>query len=85
MTHEELLNKAMEALRKLEPQMQRHERIRGVTVDRLPKRRVRDAVVINFKSDEDVGSIEVTMERDTGKMIGAKHAPPKKKSDDKAA
>jgi len=77
MTHTELLNKAIEWLRKLEPRIP--ERIRDVTVDRLPKRRVRDAVVIDFESDDDIGSIQVTMERDTGKMIGTKHAPPKKK------
>ena len=83
MTHEELLSKALEALRKLEPRMP--EQVRDVTVDRLPKRQVRDAVVIDFKSDENVGSIQVTMERDTGQMIGVKHAPPKKKRDDHAS
>lgn len=79
MTHDGLLNKAIESLRKLEPRMRTNERVRDVTVDRLPKRRVRDAVVIDFESDDNNGSIQVTMERDTGKMIWAHHAPPKEK------
>ena len=82
MTHDELLNKAIESLRRQEPRMQMHEGVCGVTVDQLPKRRVRDAVVIDFESDENIGRIQVTMERDTGKMIGSKYAPPKKKLDD---
>lgn len=76
MTHDELINKAIESLRKLEPRMS--EAVRGVTVDRLPKRRVRDAAVIDFESDENVGRIQVTMESDTGELIWAKHVPPKK-------
>jgi len=76
MTQDELLTKAIEVLRKLQPQM-KSDRIRDVTVDRLPKRRVRDAVVIDFESDENVGKIQVTMERDTGEMINAKYVPPK--------
>jgi len=65
--------------------MRMQEGVCDVTVDRLPKRRVRDAVVIDFESDENVGRIQVTMERDTGKMIGSKYAPPKRESDDSVA
>jgi hypothetical protein len=77
MTHDELTAKAIEWLRKIEPKMP--ERIRSVTVDRLPKRRVRDAVVIDFSSDDNIGTIQVVVERETGKIIGTSHSPPKEK------
>jgi hypothetical protein len=80
MTHDELITKAIEWLRKIEPRMP--ERIRDVTVDRLPKRRVRDAVVIDFSSEADCGTIQVVIERDTGAIIGTSHAPPKGKPKD---
>jgi hypothetical protein len=65
MTHDELLTTAIEWLRKFEPKLP--DRIRDVTIDRLPERRVRDAVVIDFDSDADRGSIQVLLERDTPK------------------
>jgi hypothetical protein len=83
MTHDELLAKAIEWLRKWESRLP--ERVRDVTVDRLPKRRIRDAVVIDFESDDNRGKIRITLDRDTGEMLGASHAPPTKKSDDHAA
>ncbi|MBI5686453.1 MAG: hypothetical protein HZC54_15380 [Verrucomicrobia bacterium] len=75
MTNEELLAKAIECLRgftRVAP-----DPIRDVTVDRLPKRRFRDAVVIDFSSDEDRGKIQIVLERDTGATISVTHSPPK--------
>jgi hypothetical protein len=77
MTNEELVQKAIEWLRKMEPKLP--ERVRDVTVDRLPKRCVRDAVVIDFTTDEHHGAIRVVMERDTGAFIGTTHTPSESK------
>ena len=79
MTHDELVAQAIEWFRQIEPKMPDH--IRRVTVDQLPKWRVRDAVVIDFSSDEDLGRIEVMMERDTGDLIAVSHAPPGQEAD----
>ena len=78
MTHEQLVTKAIKWLRKIE----RHfsDGVRYVPVDRLPKRRVRDAVVIDFYSDENGGSTQVVMERETGIVIEAGHTPSKRKA-----
>jgi hypothetical protein len=78
MTHDELITKAEEWLRKIEREMP--ECMRDGSVDQMPKRQVRDAVVIDFSSDEDIGTIQVVMERDTGAPIGATHTPPKTKN-----
>ena len=75
MTHEELTTKAIEWLRKFESKLP--DQVHDVTVDRLPKRRLRDAVVIEFSSDEDRGKIQIVLERDNGTLIGATHTPPK--------
>jgi hypothetical protein len=83
MTHDELAAKAIDWLRRIEPRMP--DRLRGVTADRLPKRRVCEAVVIDFTSDEDRGSIQVVMERDSGDLIGVTHSPPKGRAGDGAA
>ena len=79
MTHDELVAKAIELLRQIEPKLPDH--IRRVTVDQLPKWRLRDAVVIDFSSDEDLGRIEVMMECDTGDLIAVSHAPPGQEAD----
>src|SRR5262249_2645761 len=75
MTDEELVTKAVEWLQRFESKMP--DRLHGVTADRLPKRRIRDAVVIDFTSDEDRGSIRVVMERETGDLIESSHSPPR--------
>ena len=75
MSNDELLTKAMELLRELEPDLP--EEIRDVTVDRLPIRRFRDAVVIDFSSDMDRGTIQLTLEKDTGAFIAGSHTRPK--------
>ncbi len=80
MTDDELLGKAIELLRKLEAKLP--DNVRDVTVDRLPKRRLRDAVVIDFSSEEDRGSIQIVLERETGALIGASHVPPKARQKD---
>lgn len=67
--------KAIEWLRKTESKLP--ERIRDVRVDRLPNRRMRDAVVIDFTGDGDQGSIQVVLERDTGELLRTTHARPK--------
>jgi hypothetical protein len=83
MTHEELLTKAIEWLRAMEPRLP--ERFRHLTVDCLPKHRVRDAVVIEFGGDENRGRIQITLDRETGDILGANWPSPMKKSDDNAA
>jgi len=80
MTHDELILKAIEWLGRLEPTMP--DSIRGVTPDRLPKRRLRDAVVIDFTSDEERGSIRVVMDRETGDLIETSHSPPRTRTGD---
>ncbi len=84
MTNEELLTKAIEKLRALEARRTDiPERLRTVTVDQLPKRRVRDAVVIDFERDEKGGRIQIFMDRESGDMISATYNPPKHACDDK--
>jgi hypothetical protein len=80
MTDDELITKAIEWLRKFDSHLP--EQIHDVTVDRLPKRRLRDAVVIDFTSEEDRGTIQVVLERETGALIGATHTPPKSRQKD---
>ncbi len=77
MTRKELVAKAIECLRKIEPELP--DGLRDISVDQLPKRRIRSAVVINFSSDENRGSIEVFMDRDTGALIAVSHTPPRNK------
>jgi hypothetical protein len=79
MSHDELIAKAIEWLRRIEREMP--DGMLGGSVDKMPKRQVRDAVVIDFSSDEDIGTIQVVMERDTGAPIGATHTPPKTKNE----
>ena len=80
MTNDELLNKAIEWLRKIESHLD--EPICNLKVDRLPKTRFRDAVIIDFESDDKIGSIRVFIERDTGNIVEAHHTPPKKEADE---
>ena len=82
MTDDELIAKAIGWLRKIEPELPDH--LRFVTVDQLPKRRIRTAVIIDFSSDEERDGIEVWMEPDTGDLIGVSHTPLKgRKTDDR--
>jgi hypothetical protein len=81
MTHEELLTKAIEWLRKMEPRLPK----RVTDLSGLPKSRVRDAVVIDFESDEGPASIQITLDRETGVVLFANWPTPTKKSDDNAA
>jgi hypothetical protein len=84
MTNDELLTKAIEKLRALEARRtDTPERLRAVTVDQLPKRRIRDAVVIDFERDEKGGRIQIFMDRESGDMISATYNPPKDACDDK--
>ena len=82
MTNDELLSKAIKAIERLDGHMP--ESLRNVTVERLPKRRFREAVVIDFEGDEGGGTIQVTIERDTGEIIGMALTPPKKKPSEAA-
>ncbi len=76
MTDEELLTKAIEKLRTLEAHRTNvPDRLRTMTVDRLTKRSVRDAVVIYFEDENTDGRIEVFMDRESGEMIAANYLP----------
>ncbi len=46
----------------------------------LPKSRAVDAVVVYFESDEHNGMIEVILQRDSGKLLGATLSPHKPKA-----
>jgi len=66
MTHDELLGKAMEELRKVGRAFERHAdklgaEVRWPNVDELPKRTIRDAVCISFEANDDRGRIEMVM------------------------
>ena len=83
MTNDELLAKAIEKLRTLEKRGEDvPDKLRTVTVDQLPKRRVRDAVVIDFERDQSSGRIQIFMDRESGDMISATYNPPKDACDD---
>ena len=78
MTNDELLAKAIEKLRTLERRRKAvPDKLRTVTVDQLPKRRIRDAVVIDFERDESGGRIRIFMDRESGDMISATYNPAK--------
>jgi hypothetical protein len=78
MSDDELVAKAIEKLRALEARRtEAPERLKALTVDRLPNRSVRDAAVIYFKSDDAVGHIKVVMDREAGDMISATYTPAK--------
>jgi hypothetical protein len=49
------------------------------TIERLPKARVLDAVVVYFESDDHNGRIEVFLERGSGEFITATLVPHKPK------
>jgi len=84
MTHEELLAAAVDRLRKTERTFERFgdkvsQDVLRLKVDEMPKRTIRDAVVICFEADDNRGRIEVVMDSQTGEMIANKFIPPKKK------
>ncbi len=83
MTNDELVIRAVEKLRMLEERRKNvPEKLRTVTVDQLPKRRVRDAVVIDFEREQGGGRIQILMDRESGDMISATYNPPKDACDD---
>ena len=79
MTHDELVAKAIEHLRSVEARRKIPlEKLRSLSVDQLPKRRVRDAVVVYFESaDEGGGRIQAFLDRESGDMISASYFPGK--------
>jgi len=84
MTHEELIAKAVERVRLYE----RHagkvpEKVRGLTVDKLPRRTVREAAVVYFESDCTTGRIEVVLDSRSGEVLEHKLIPPNEKTDEK--
>jgi hypothetical protein len=83
MTDDELITKAIEKLRALEARRKDvPERLRTVTVDRLPERCIRDAVIIDFEGGEVGGRIQISMDRESGEMIWANYSPAKDASDE---
>ena len=89
MTHDELIEKAVERLRKVERAFEHSDKVsaevRRLKVDEMHKRTIRDAVFIRFEADDDRGCIELVMDSQTGDMLDNKFIPPKKKNDDNAA
>jgi hypothetical protein len=89
MTHDELIEKAVERLRKVEGLFERSDKVpsemRRLKADEMHKRTIREAVFIRFEADDNRGSIELVMDRETGVMLANKFIPPLKKTDDRGA
>ncbi len=73
MTQEELVAIARQQVKDF-----RDPEARNCVLEQLPKVTVRDAVVVYFESDAHEGKIEVFLERDSGKFLGATLIPPPK-------
>ncbi len=89
MTHDELIAKAVEQLKKSEQAFERHADkvsadVRRLKVDQMLKRTVRDAVVISFEGNDAPGRIEIVMDSHTGQIIESKFIPAKGKTDGEA-
>jgi hypothetical protein len=56
--------------------------VRRLKVDDMPRRTIRDAVVIQFEADDDRGRIEVVIDSHTGEMIESRFFPPPRKETD---
>jgi hypothetical protein len=85
MTHEELIAKAVERVRLYERHAQKApDRIRGLKVDEMPRRTVREAAVVYFESDSTTGRIEVVLDSHSGEVLEIKLIPPKEKADEKS-
>ena len=74
MTHEELVAIAREQVRDFKDPEGHCPSLQDV-----PKSRVVEAVVVYFESDEHDGTIEVVLQRDSGKLLGATLTPRKLK------
>jgi hypothetical protein len=89
MTHDELIAKAIEQLRKSERAFERSDKvppeIRRLKADEMHRRTIRDAVFIRFEADDERGCIEITLDTQTGEALETKFIPPKKKTDANAA
>jgi hypothetical protein len=78
MTDDQLISKAVKRLRLLESRCaERPSPLQDVSVDLLPNRRIRDAVVIYFECDDSPAKIQVFMDRESGDMISGGYFPPK--------
>ena len=77
MTHDELVAKAIVHLRSVEARRKAPpEKLRSLSVDQLPKRRIRDAVVVYFESAEEGGGrIQAFLDRESGEMLSASYFP----------
>jgi hypothetical protein len=85
MTHEELIAKALERVRLHERHAEKlPEKIRGLKVDEMPRRTVREAAVVYLESDSTTARIEVVLDRRSGEVLEVKLIPPKEKSDEKS-
>ena len=84
MTHEELIAKAVEGVRLYERHAEKvPDTIRGLRVDEMHRRTVREAAVVYFESDSTTGRIEVVLDSRSGKVLEVKLIPPKEKTDEK--
>lgn len=89
MTNDELIEKAVERLRTVERLIERSDKVpsamRRLKADEMHKRTIREALFIRFEADDDRGSIEVVMDRETGVMVANQLVPPPKNADHHAA
>ena len=85
MTHEELIAKALERVRVHERHAEKlPDEVRGLKVDEMPRRTVRDAAVVYFESDSTTGRIEVVLDSRSGEVLEVKLIPPKEKANEKS-
>jgi len=80
MSHDKLIAKAVEALRRTERAFERHADkigadVRRLKVDQMPRRTIRDAVFVAFEADDDRRRIEVVMDSKTGEILDNKFIP----------
>jgi hypothetical protein len=76
MTDDELITSVVASLRRLESRADEDEIAeRKVSVDSLPRRRIRGATV-RFESDSNRGHIEVVVDRASGEIVSASYFLP---------
>jgi hypothetical protein len=75
MSDDELIAKAVGALRRQEARRSDGDDMQSVTVDSLPRRRI-DGTTIHFDSDTTHAHIEVVMERESGEIVSATYPLP---------
>lgn len=81
MTHQELINRAVERVRLYERNTEKvPDEVRGLKVDKLPRRTLRETAVVYFESNSTNGRIEVVLDSRSGDVLEMKLIPPNDKT-----